>query len=268
MDVAEAHALISRAIEDDRMAHGYLVVGDIEGSAGDLTERILKTLFPTAPSGDDGRLAHPDIVRLDPEGRSGQISVGAMRDQIVVPMSQTAYSGGWKIGVITGADRLNESSANAFLKSLEEPPPKTAYFLLTDRPESILPTIVSRCQRIDLTLTKDRLEGEDYESVAKVFACHGLVGTAEKAAAARHLATILKGLKDNVPDEKVAFVRKLFFKTVSDITRKWMTEGLMPRRLAFANIEAVEQAFVHCDRNSIPEEMVLVNLFERLTFPA
>lgn len=65
-------------------------------------------------------------------------------------LSDTAFAGGWKVVVLAGADRLTNEAANAFLKMLEEPPPKTLILLLTDAPQALLPTIRSRCQRIDL----------------------------------------------------------------------------------------------------------------------
>ena len=54
--------------------------------------------------------------------------------------------------VFSFADRFNDASANAFLKTLEEPPPRTLFLLLTNDPASMLPTILSRCQRIDLSM--------------------------------------------------------------------------------------------------------------------
>ncbi len=54
-----------------------------------------------------------------------------------------------KVVMLHEADRLEPTAGNMLLKSIEEPPPRTIIVLLTDRPESLLPTIRSRCQRID-----------------------------------------------------------------------------------------------------------------------
>jgi hypothetical protein len=59
-------------------------------------------------------------------------------------------SGGWKIPVIVSADRMNETSANAFLKILEEAPSQTLFLLLVDRMDELLPTIISRCQVLNV----------------------------------------------------------------------------------------------------------------------
>ncbi len=70
-------------------------------------------------------------------------------------ITQTAFRDGWKAGVLVGVDRLNEASANVFLKTLEEPPQRTLFLLLTDAPQQLLPTIVSRCQRVDLNAVRE-----------------------------------------------------------------------------------------------------------------
>ncbi|NIP97649.1 MAG: hypothetical protein GWO24_31150, partial [Akkermansiaceae bacterium] len=65
-------------------------------------------------------------------------------------MYLAAPAGLWKVGVIIDADRMYEEPANAFLKTLEEPPPGCLLLLLTAHPEFLLPTIRSRCVEIAL----------------------------------------------------------------------------------------------------------------------
>ena len=166
MTVDEAYSLIAHAIETGRAAHGYLVCGDLKGSCGDLAMKVLRFLFPEQPAQVEQR-CHPDIAWLEPEGRSRTIHVASMREKIIEPMSATAFSGGWKAGVVVGADRMEQAAANSFLKTLEEPPPKTLFLLLSDQPDAIMPTIVSRSQRIDLPLSEGVLTGDAYDSVAE-----------------------------------------------------------------------------------------------------
>jgi len=256
MEPGEAFDLISHAIDTGHAAHGYLIVGDVRGDAAALASRILRKLFPDAVEQVEAG-SHPDVVTLEPEGKSRTISVDSMRERIVEPMSTTAFSGGWKVGVISGVDRLNPQSANAFLKSLEEPTPKTLYLILTDQPDSILPTIVSRSQRIDLPLSDGLLEGETYEAVASAFAVKD----------GRALAATLAELKAEADDADVALVRKTFFKTLMSFVRKLMLGGRLPVYQAFRNVEAVEEAYRQCER-SLNEEAVLCFLMDRLVFPA
>jgi DNA polymerase-3 subunit delta' len=62
----------------------------------------------------------------------------------------TAGEGGWRIAIVDPADDLNASAANALLKILEEPPPRSLFLVLAHRPGRLLPTIRSRCRRLDL----------------------------------------------------------------------------------------------------------------------
>ena len=254
MDGAEAFRLIARAIDSGSAAHGYLVVGDVRGNAAELVEKVLRKLFPEAQE-QVAAGVHPDVVTLEPEGKKRIITIDSMRSRIVVPMSTTSFSGGWKVGVISGADRLNTESANAFLKSLEEPPPKTMYFLLTDQPDAILPTIVSRTQRIDLKLPPGLLEGEEYEAVAEAFA----------AKDASRLAEILDAAVDEASEADAALVRRRFFRTLLSFARAQILAGKLPRHQAFRNVEFVEEAYRRCEK-AMKAEPVLSYLLDRFVF--
>lgn len=256
MEVDEAVSLISRAIDAGRAAHGYLVVGDLKGGCDVLLDRILKKLFPDEIAQIDSK-SHPDVAYLEPEGAKRIIKVESMRERIVEPMSLAAFSGGWKVGVIVGADRMEAPSANAFLKSLEEPTPKTLYLMLTDQPDAILPTIVSRSQRIDLPLSEGLLDEGDANEVAEAFA-------AKDASA---LAAKLAELKNGADDADVQLVRKRFFKTLMSFVRKMMIADKLPRHQAFRNIEAVEDAYRQSER-SMNDEAVLSFLLDRIVFPS
>ena len=254
MEIDEAFSLISRAIDAGRAAHGYLVVGDLKGGCDVLTDRILRKLFPEEIAQVEAK-SHPDIAWLEPEGAKRIIKVESMRERIVEPMSLAAFSGGWKVGVIVGADRMEAPSANAFLKSLEEPTPKTLYLMLTDQPDAILPTIVSRSQRIDLPLSEGLLEGEDYDAVSELFAAKDAAGLAAK----------LAELKDGADDADAQLARKRFFKTLMSFVRQLMLSEKIPRHQAFRNVEAVEDAYRQSER-SMNDEAVLSFLLDRIRF--
>lgn len=198
MDLESAYGLIEGAIDAGRPAHGYLIVGDVRGDAMELAERVLERLF--GPEHVKDR-AHPDIHWLLPEMKTRIISVESMRARIVDPMEKTAFAGGWKAGVVVSADRLRKESANAFLKTLEEPPQQTIFLLLTDSPEQILPTIISRCQRIDLERPGGRRLSEPWLSrTLTVLSDPGLAGVTAKAAAAMRLTGLLSELKDKAEE--------------------------------------------------------------------
>ena len=273
MTVDEAYAQVSRAVDSGRAAHGYLVCGDLHGQCDALVGHILAKLFPGEPEQIASR-CHPDVAWLEPQGRSRTIKVErgkedsgpGMRDGLLEPMSVTAFSGGWKVGVVAGADRMQAAAANAFLKTLEEPPPKTMFLLLTDAPDAVLPTIVSRTQRIDLPLSDGVLSGEAYEAVAEVFESSAPQGTYARSLAAKRLAEILGELKDEAEKEDVALARKSFYKTVMSFVCRWMVDSRLPAHLAFRNVEAVEEAYRQSER-SIGDEAVLSFMMDRISFP-
>ena len=85
---------------------------------------------------------HPDIHDVVPEKNT--IKVGQIRE-LQDTMSLASYEGGMKIAIIERADCMNESAQNALLKTLENPTGDALFFLLTDSPGALLPTVVSRC---------------------------------------------------------------------------------------------------------------------------
>lgn len=142
-----AVALLRRAAE--RPVHAYLLVGP-RGSGTDEAARCFAAAV-IAPDDDRAwdlarRGRHPDIVEIDPA-----------ENQIRVPHAQEiideAYSspieGDRKAIIVFEAERLNEAAANKLLKTLEEPPPTALLVLVTAGADQLLPTIRSRCQRID-----------------------------------------------------------------------------------------------------------------------
>lgn len=253
MDVAEAFSLISRAVDVGRLASGYLLVGDLAGGCRELMRKILEKLFPEEKE-QIAAQCHPDVSWLEPEGVKRIIKVESMRSRIVTPMGLASYSGGWKVGVVVGADRMEAPSANAFLKSLEEPTPKTLYLLLTDQPDAILPTILSRVQRIDLPRHRGVFDGEVRDAIAAAFLRKDVTA----------LLAVLDEQKKAVEDEEVGLVRKRFFRTLVEEARKVMLSGKVPRYRAFRNIEAIEEAYRQVVERSMGEEMVLAFMLDRL----
>ncbi len=135
---------LKHAFEVGRPAQGYIIVGPVRGEGQALAEWIGTQLLGESPV--IAEHAHPDMPWFEPEKKSRVIGVEMMRERILPMAQQSSLSGGWKIPVIVAADRMNASAANAFLKTLEEPPPQTLFLLLVDALTDLLPTILSRCQ--------------------------------------------------------------------------------------------------------------------------
>jgi len=103
--------------------------------------------------------SHPDMrwlerVLNDKGNLNRNIKVEQIRE-LGEFMSMTAALSPWRVAVIDTVDELESSGANALLKMLEEPPPNTLFFLVSDAPGRLLPTIRSRCRRLDFTNLDD-----------------------------------------------------------------------------------------------------------------
>lgn len=90
---------------------------------------------------------HPNLTMIYPDGQT--IKKGQM-DEFLAEMTKKGFESGRKIYIISQSERMNQASANALLKYLEEPDGPVTAILLTESYSSLLPTIQSRCQRISL----------------------------------------------------------------------------------------------------------------------
>ena len=159
---------LKQGYETGRLAHAYLVVGSPRGNALAFAESFIQFLFcreKTKPCGTCRECrqiqdhVHPDVMWIAPESKARRILIGDDEEEGIRKLNRfvslTPYSGQRKVGVVLEADRMNESAANAFLKTLEEPPGSSLLLLLTNSVQNLLPTIVSRCQRIVLSAAQE-----------------------------------------------------------------------------------------------------------------
>jgi len=158
--------LLQRSLARGRLGHAYLFTGYQLDELELVARTLAKTLnclnpIKTGPNATDccdqcvncrkiDADSHSDVHWARPESKSRVITIDQMRDlmgQVQLKPSEAGY----KIAVITAADRLNVQAANAFLKTLEEPPTKTVLVLLSTEPSRILETILSRCLRLNFS---------------------------------------------------------------------------------------------------------------------
>ena len=156
--------LLQRSLERGRLGHGYLFSGPQLESLEAIARTLAKTLncaHPARKAGGptdccDACIAcrkiehgnHPDVHWVRPESKSRVITIDQMREvmrEIYLKPTEAEY----KVCVVVAADRLNEKAANAFLKTLEEPPARSILILLTAEPQRLIETIVSRCLRLN-----------------------------------------------------------------------------------------------------------------------
>ncbi|MBY6185465.1 DNA polymerase III subunit delta' [Marinobacter hydrocarbonoclasticus] len=136
-----------------RLGHALIVQGPSGVGKGRLADWIVEQLL--CESGRGCGLCkgcqllaaghHPDRYDLAPEGQ--QIKVDSVRT-LISQLAGTSHQGGARVAVLNQAQRLNQASANALLKTLEEPPAGVYLILVVGPGQPLLPTIVSRCQRL------------------------------------------------------------------------------------------------------------------------
>ena len=154
---------LDRAIAGDRVAHAYLIVGPAQVGKTTLALDLARAVNCTSndpPCGECRqcqRIAsglHPDVrvVGLEP-ARSGrmrtQIGIDQVRD-VQREASLLPYEGRHRVFIFETAEKLTAEASNSLLKMLEEPPDGVIIVLLASDAGAMLPTILSRCRRIDL----------------------------------------------------------------------------------------------------------------------
>src|SRR5213593_4628175 len=157
--------VLQRSLERGRLAHAYLFTGANIDDLVAMSRTLAKTLNCQQPRKSEAGNAldscdrcpicrridnelHPDVHWVRPESKLRVITIDQMRDlmeEVHLKPSEARF----KVAILVGADRLNVQAANAFLKTLEEPPPRSLLILLSTEPQRILETILSRCLRLN-----------------------------------------------------------------------------------------------------------------------
>jgi DNA polymerase III subunit delta' len=143
-----AFNLLRRAHEQNRLAHAYLFSGP-PGSGKQRLAAELASLVNGTPSSDVFSARARDIFVAQPESKSRRIVIEQIRD-LEHALQMRASNGRRKVAIVSDADRLQPQAANAFLKTLEEPPKDSLLLLLSALPEALPETILSRCIAIPL----------------------------------------------------------------------------------------------------------------------
>jgi DNA polymerase III subunit delta' len=139
---------LRRAHEQDRLAHAYLISGPPGSGKQQLAAEITSLVNGTKVTDVFSAKAR-EIFVAQPESKSRRIVIAQVRD-LEHALQMRAANDRRKVAIISDADRLQPQAANAFLKTLEEPPENSLLLLLSALPEALPETILSRCIEIPL----------------------------------------------------------------------------------------------------------------------
>lgn len=256
---------LQNAIRMDKVSHAYIL--NAPASAG---KRMLAEAFAAAlqcekkgtePCGicHSCRQAashnHPDIIYVRHE-KPQTISVDDVRVQINQDIAIKPYSSPYKIYIVDEAEKLNVQAQNALLKTIEEPPAYGVLILLTTNADAFLPTILSRCIRLDLRpVAKEPLKAflmqrcqisDEQADVCAAFS-QGVVGKALALASSEYFQEIrdaalqlVKRIKDIELSEMIGAVKqigeyKLDINDYFDILMIWYRDVLLYKATADVN---------------------------------
>jgi DNA polymerase-3 subunit gamma/tau len=147
---------LSNAVEKGRVHHAYLFIGS-RGTGKTSMAKILArslncvegpTLTPCGECESCQTIAAGtslDVIEMDAASNRSVDDIRELRDRV----GFAPAAGRWKVYILDEAHMLTKEAWNAFLKTLEEPPPNTVFVLATTEPQKVMPTIVDRCQRFD-----------------------------------------------------------------------------------------------------------------------
>ena len=165
---------LSNAIEGDRVHHAYLFVGSRGTGKTSMAKILARSLNceqgPTlTPCGEcEACLAiergnSMDVIEMDAASNRSVDDIRELRDRV----GYAPAEGHWKVYILDEAHMLTKEAWNAFLKTLEEPPPHTVFVLATTEPQKVMPTIADRCQRFDFQRPTPEQIGQVVQRVAE-----------------------------------------------------------------------------------------------------
>ena len=158
--------LFQTAAKEGRLAHAYLLTGAPPAELESLGKGLAANLLDADLEG------HPDFFVLRPESKSRRVSIAQVRS-LEHSLSRRPHKAPLKVALILEAERMclpPAEAANAFLKTLEEPPDHSLLILTSDRPEQLLPTVRSRCLTFPILPDKHPAPIEGIEELTRLWA--------------------------------------------------------------------------------------------------
>jgi DNA polymerase III subunit delta' len=200
---------LAGAQKRSRLAHAYLITGGPSSGKRALAAKLAH-LVNGAPVDHIFAGSASDVHLVSPESKSRRIVIEQIRS-LEHALQMRASDGRRKVGVIFEADRMVPQAANAFLKTLEEPPNNSLLLLLSSIPEILPETILSRCIEIPLTSPTDKalsMEEEELLELLDGLASVSTAGVHEAYRLAQGLQRLLAQMRQTIQDENAAAAKR------------------------------------------------------------
>lgn len=193
-------ALLKKALEEERLGHAYLLTGSFHDGMETVAEELASILLSCSLIEVK---THPDVHMVEPESKSRKILTEQMRD-LEEALHLKPQQGHYKIAIIHDAERMVTSAANAFLKTLEEPPDQTLLLLTTSLPEALLETIRSRCIQLPIYSAEKPPQSECEKKIAELmklfFEREKKYDVAAAFQLARHVQELLASIREEAAE--------------------------------------------------------------------
>jgi DNA polymerase III subunit delta' len=198
---------LQRAHQQRRLAHAYLISGPVGSGKSAVAAGLAAALHDTTAK---QVLDAPDVFLTEPGSRSRRIVVEQIRS-LERALQLRSSSGRKKIAIIRDADRMQAQAANAFLKTLEEPPENSLLLLLTTLPEALPETIVSRCLSLPLRIPSEQEQTAEETELLRLL-CAAVEEEASDVARAYRVSQgirrLLDGVREQVKEEHAAALKR------------------------------------------------------------
>ena len=203
-----AFSYLQRAHDQQRLAHAYLISGAPGTGKRRLASRLANLVNRTADE-DIFASGTPGVYIAEPESKSRRIVVDQIR-ALEHSLQMRAADGRRKVAIVSDADRLQTQAANAFLKTLEEPPNDSLLLLLSTLPEALPDTILSRCIPIPLAVaekTEPSAEEEELVELLRAIKPAEAAGVQAAYRLAQALQRLLGRVRESIQAQNAAALK-------------------------------------------------------------
>ncbi|MBN2147108.1 MAG: hypothetical protein JW726_06950 [Anaerolineales bacterium] len=168
--------LLREHVARNQVRHAYLLTGPAGVGRRTLALRLtqaLNCLEPTQPGEPCGQclackrietMQYPDLAVVQAEQVGGTLKIDQVRE-LQHTLALAPYEGRYRVALLLRFEEAHPGAANALLKTLEEPPPQVVLALTAESPESLLPTIISRCEVLRLRPLSSELTADGLQSL-------------------------------------------------------------------------------------------------------